>query len=126
MTYARATSTYRHNAVLTASPEKLVRMLYDRAIQSLERSRRGVEQETTRRSAEVGQSLGLAMSVLGELRTSLDLTRGGDIAQKLDALYEFTLDQVSQANLLRDATHVDAALRVLKTLKEGWDVVIPA
>ena len=39
MSYANAASAYRENAVLTASPEKLVKMLYDGAIRHMERSR---------------------------------------------------------------------------------------
>ena len=35
MTYAQAAATYQRNAVMTASPEKLVKMLYDGALKNL-------------------------------------------------------------------------------------------
>ena len=38
MTYAQAAATYQRNAVLTASPEKLVKLLYEGAIKNLEKS----------------------------------------------------------------------------------------
>jgi len=124
MTYAQAAATYQRNAVLTATPEKLVKMLYDGAIKHLEKSRIGLSDQKTARSQEVGQSLSRAMGILGELRASLDHAAGGQIARDLDRLYEFGLDQLSQANLTRTPTGVNNALQVMRTLKEGWDGVI--
>lgn len=124
MTYAQAAATYQRNAVLNATPEKLVKMLYDGAIKHLEKSRIGLSDQKTARSQEVGQSLGRAMGILGELRASLDHAAGGQIARDLDRLYEFGLDQLSQANLTRTPTGVNNALQVMRTLKEGWDGVI--
>lgn len=126
MSYAQAAATYQRNAVLTASPEKLVKMLYDGAILQLERSKRGLENTTTARSSEVGQALGRAMGIVGELRASLDHAAGGEISRNLDSLYEYALDQLSQANLTRTPNGVANTLQVLRTLKEGWDGVIPA
>tara|TARA_R110002072_G_scaffold174303_4_gene329478 strand:+ start:92671 stop:93051 length:381 start_codon:yes stop_codon:yes gene_type:complete len=121
MSYAQAAATYQRNAVMTASPEKLVKMLYDGAIKNLEKSRAGLAEESTSRSQEVGLALSKAMGIIGELRASLDHAAGGDISRELDRLYEFVLDQLSQANLQRSAKSVDAAIEVMRTLKEGWD-----
>jgi len=125
MTYAQAAATYQRNAVLTASPEKLVKMLYDGAIKNLEKSRVGLSDSSTSRSPEVGQALSKAMGIIGELRASLDHAAGGDIARNLDQLYEFSLDQLSQANLQRTPDGVNNTLDVMRTLKEGWDGIIP-
>lgn len=124
MTYAQAAATYQRNSILTASPEKLVQMLYDGAIKHLEKGRIGLADSKTARSQEVGQSLSRAMGILGELRASLDHAAGGQIARDLDRLYEFSLDQLSQANLTRTPTGVTNTLQVMRTLKEGWDGVI--
>lgn len=125
MTYAQAAATYQRNAILTASPEKLVKLLYDGAIKNLEKSRVGLEDTKTARSPEVGQSIGRAIGILGELRASLDHAAGGEISRNLDRLYEYSLDQLSQANLTRTPNGVNNALQVVRTLKEGWDGVIP-
>ena len=124
MTYAQAAATYQRNSILTASPGKLVKMLYDGAIKNLEKSRIGLTDTKTSRSPEVGQSLSRAMGILGELRASLDHAAGGEIAKDLDRLYEYSLDQLSQANLMRTPTGVTNALQVMRTLKEGWDGII--
>jgi flagellar secretion chaperone FliS len=125
MTYAQAAATYQRNSILTASPEKLVKLLYDGALKNLEKSKLGLTDAKTSRSPEVGQSLSRAMGILGELRASLDHAAGGAIAKDLDRLYEYSLDQLSQANLTRTPTGVTNTLQVMRTLKEGWDGIIP-
>lgn len=125
MTYAQAAATYQRNAILTASPEKLVKLLYEGAIKNLEKCRTGLSDPKTSRSAEVGTALGKAIGILGELRASLDHAVGGTLSRDLDRLYEFSLDQVSQANVSRTPDGVNAALKVVRTLKEGWDAVVP-
>jgi flagellar protein FliS len=64
------------------------------------------------------------MGILGELRASLDHAAGGQIATDLDRLYEFSLDQLSQANLTRTPTGVTNTLQVMRTLQEGWNGII--
>lgn len=126
MTYAQAAATYQRNAVMTASPEKLVKMLYDGALKNLEQARVGLQDDQTARSQEVGNALSKAMGIIGELRASLDHAAGGDIARDLDALYEFALDQLSKANIERTVDGVATTVEVMRTLKEGWDGIVPA
>lgn len=125
MSYAKAAQAYQRNAVMTASPEKIVQMLYDAAIRHLEQSRDALADPSRTHSAQVGISLGKALSIIGELRSSLDYDQGGEIAANLGSLYDFAIDQLTQANLSRSATHVDPTLRVMQTLKEGWDGILP-
>ena len=124
MTYADAAATYRRNAVLTASPEKIVQMLYEGAIRHLERSHLALRDPSITNTAEVGMSLSKAIGIVGELRSSLDHQAGGEIAGNLDRLYQFSLDQISEANIHRKPEHIEGPLQVLRTLKEGWDGII--
>ena len=125
MSYPNAASAYRENAVMTASPEKLIKLLYEGAIQNLERARIGLGDSATARSESVGLALGKALSIICELRTALDHEVGGEIATNLDALYEFSVDQITQANINRTQKFVEHALTVMRTLKEAWDGIIP-
>ena len=125
MKYADAAAAYRQNAILTASPEKIIKLLYDGVIGNLERSRIGLLDPQTSRSAEVGVALGKALGIIGELRAALNHEVGGDISQNLDMLYEFSSEQISEANVTRTAEPIDNTLQVLRTLKEGWDGILP-
>lgn len=124
MQYGNAADTYRRNQIMSASPEKLIVLLYDGAIQQLNRAKAGLDGDS-KQSADVGIALGKAMAILGELRSSLDLERGGEIAQNLDRLYDFCLDQVYTTNIERSADPIEPPIRVLRTLKEGWDAIVP-
>jgi len=125
-TYGSAAQAYKRNEILNASPEKLILLLYDGAIRNLEQARAGLATPGQERSARVGEALGKAISILGELRAALDHEVGGQVAGDLDRLYEFCMDRIFTTNVQRQAEAIDAALRVLKTLKEGWDAIIPA
>lgn len=124
MSYAQAAATYQRNAILNATPEKLVKLLYDGAIKNLEKSRVGMSDAKTARSPEVGQSLGKAIGIIGELRASLDHAAGGEIAGNLDRLYEYSLNELSTSNISRNPAGVNNALQVMRTLKEGWDGIV--
>jgi flagellar protein FliS len=117
---------YRRNLILNATPEKLVVLMYEGALQALERAKIDLQTPGRERSNVVGEQLGKAMAIVGELRASLDMEKGGDISPQLDSLYEFCLDRIYMANVDRKAQSVDAALGVLRTLKEGWDGIVPA
>lgn len=119
-----AAKTYQRQAILTASPEKIVKLLYDGAVRFLERSRTGLADPSTARSAMVGESLGRSLAIISELRTSLDHEKGGEIATNLDSLYEYCTDQLTRANVDRTPEGVENALRVLRTVKEGWDAIV--
>ncbi len=125
MSYAQAAATYQRNAVLNATPEKLVVLLYDGAIKNLDKCRIALEDPANARSAEVGDHISRSIGIIGELRASLDHAAGGDIAKDLDRLYEYGLDQLSQANLQRTPEGVVNTLQMMRTLKEGWDGIVP-
>lgn len=125
MSHATAAAAYRQNAILTAPPEKLVKLLYEGAIRHLERSRVALSDGKGVHSAQAGESLGKAFSIVAELRSCLNHEKGGELAQDLERLYEFTLDQISAANVTRTAKPVENSLRVIRALKEGWDGIVP-
>ena len=65
-----------------------------------------------------------AIGIVCELRTALDHKAGGEVAVNLNRLYEYSLELISQANLTRTPEPIETTLRVLRTLKEGWDGII--
>lgn len=106
---------YRKMDVSTASPEALVMKLLDRALFHL----RVVEKPGLSTQDRCG-ALAKALAIVTELRNVLDLERGGEIANNLDALYEFVIDRLVQANLRGSDQPAVEARRVLEPLAEGW------
>lgn len=127
MQASHAASAYARNAVLTASPEKIVLMLYDRAIQQIEAARTNLVTAAASGADgdinEAGEAIGRAFSIVGELKNTLRHEHA-PLAHDLDRLYDFTLDQLALAQQDRAAAPLDAGLKVLRTLKEGWDGIV--
>jgi flagellar protein FliS len=111
---------YQLNDILTATPESLVGKLFEGAIRST-RLAQGLAEPTG--LTERRRSLSKALAIVGELRASLDLERGGEIAANLDRLYGFVIDRLAEASLCRRDEPVEDALRVLEPLGEAWQQV---
>ena len=122
-TAQNAASLYRRNAVLTASREKLVVLLYDGALRFIDQASMGFE---TGAYAEIATGISRAFGVVSELRSTLDHEQGGDVAANLDRLYRFVQDRLITANRERHLESLNEARRVMATLKEAWDGILGA
>jgi flagellar protein FliS len=115
--FARGANVYRQTEVQSRTPLELVVMLYDGAIRFIGDARDAIEH---RDIARRGHSISRALAIISELQSSLDMKAGGDIASSLDALYNFVRDRLVDGSMRQDVRSLDEALRVLKTLREGW------
>ena len=114
---------YVTDSIGTAGPAQLVLALYDGALGAIERARTilvlGVRDAHSGIEA-VHTQLVKAQRIVTELRVTLDHERGGDIARNLDALYEFCLRTLVDANLAKDSTKLTPASDVLRSLRDTW------
>jgi flagellar protein FliS len=114
---------YVTDSIGTAGPAQLVLALYDGALGAIERARTilvlGVHEAHGGIEA-VHAQLVKAQRIVTELRVTLDHERGGDIARNLDALYEFCLRTLLDANLTKDASRLTPASDVLRSLRDTW------
>lgn len=110
-----ATTAYRNDAVLTATPAQLVLMLYDGALAAIERARNAESGESVHRE------LVKAQDILSELQATLDHRQGGAIAANLEAVYVFCIQQLVQANTTKDLTLLDAATRSIQGIRDAWE-----
>jgi flagellar protein FliS len=111
---------YRQSAILTASPERLVVMLYDGARRFL------YQAAVAMRAGNIETShakLRRAEDVIVHLRATLDLEQG-EIAQRLSDLYTFYLRHLAEARIDRDADKVDEVSSMLGTLRESWNQIV--
>jgi flagellar protein FliS len=103
--------------VETASPTRLVIMLYDGAIRfcmiGLDAMRkRDLESQHTH--------LLKAQRILTELMSSLDREAGGEIAANLFRVYTYLMEELVKANLYDEPARVEQALKMLRELRESW------
>ena len=114
--YAPAPNVYRESAVLTATPEQLVVMLYDGANRFLTQSAVAMRE---RRAGLAGEKLRRAEAIIDELLATLDLSVGV-IAERLQALYLFFKEHLMAARLEQNADKVEEVARLMRELRGAW------
>lgn len=112
---------YQQTQVQTASPEKLLIMLYDGAIQFLNKARMAMQNKDI--EGTHNNIIG-AQRIISEFMNTLDLKTGGEVAQNLYNLYEYLHYRLVQANIKKDVEMVDEVLVHLKDLKQTWEQAI--
>jgi len=120
--YAPAPNAYRESAVLTATPEQLVVMLYDGANRFLTQSAIAMRDG---RAGLAGEKLRRAEAIIDELLATLDMSVG-EIADRLQALYLFFKEHLMAARIKQDAGKVDEVARFMRELRSSWAAVAGA
>lgn len=105
-------------AVESADPHKLVLMLFDGAITAINIAKFQMEQQQI---AEKGASLSKAISLITDgLKASLDMASGGELAERLAALYDYMAQRLLWANLKNERAPLDEVLTLLGELRDAW------
>jgi flagellar protein FliS len=115
-TAALARNRYLGDSVSTASPQRLVVMLYDGLVQDLQLAQQGIAR------ADIGlvhTRLVRAQAIVNELQSSLNLD-AWDGARGLHQLYSYVLELLVDANVRKDAAPLAQALAVVEPLQDAW------
>ncbi|WP_230409027.1 flagellar export chaperone FliS [Zooshikella harenae] len=113
-------SVNRETGVIDADPHKLIQMLYDGLIERLATARGFIlRQDFEAKNVFINKSI----EILEGLRSFLDHDQGGELAANLDNLYQYMELQLFNANADNDADKVDEVIKLVKTVKDGWDEI---
>jgi len=112
---------YKNQSIQTASPEKLLLLMYEGAIKFIKKAIVAAEEK---KIADRGMNIGRAYDIILELNNTLDHKIGGEIAKNLEQLYMFITEQLTKANITGDPEHLRSSLKILETLYEGWQKAI--
>jgi flagellar protein FliS len=107
--------------VSNASPHRLIQLLFEGALGRLAAAQGAIERGDI---AAKGELLGKAISIVGGLRSSLDMS-AGELSERLDQLYEYINLKLLEASAQNDIEKVNEAIQLLKTVKSGWDEIGP-
>ena len=108
------------SGVEDASPHRLIQMLLEGALARIAAAIGHLDRGDV---AEKGRSIGLAISIIGGLQSSLDPDRGGDVAGNLDRLYEYMARRLLEANAKSDRGALEEVHRLLSEVKGAWDSI---
>lgn len=130
MTYARPRGPHsRHSAqtyanvgleteVLSASPEKLITLLFNGARAAIMKARLHMQNNNI---AQRGAAISKAIEIVDSgLKAAVNEEAGGEVAKSLIASYELISYNLMQANLRNDPEKLDNAERMLVGIADAW------
>lgn len=109
---------YQNTQITTASPEKILVMLYDGAIKFTLLAQERMKQKDM---AGKGTYIGKSMAIVAELMATLNHEVGGKVAQDLEQLYIYLIGEFTKANVDNDITALENAHKILVTLRDTWN-----
>jgi flagellar protein FliS len=110
------------SSVADEDPQRLILMLYDGALERIASARGCMSNGLV---TEKIQLINRALAIVGELRGTLDLVRGGAIATHLDDLYEYIARRLVEANAGNRPELLDEVSSLLRELRSAWGALAP-
>lgn len=109
--------------VMGASPHRLIVMLYQGARQAIAQARMHLQMGNV---PARGEAVGKAIQIVESgLQQSLNIEAGGEIAERLDALYSYMSRRLLEANIKQSETMLAEVDGLLATLEEAWIGIAP-
>ena len=116
-TYENYQNAYKKASVNTLDQTKLIIMLYDGAIKNASFA---VEHMKSGQIEKVHDCLIKTKNIVTELMATLNMDRGGDIANNLQSLYSYMFSQLIEANMNKKTEPVVVVIELLKELRAAW------
>ena len=109
------------SGVEVAKPEQLVATLFDKLMETLARARHFMDVKDFANKAD---RINLAMDILQVLEQSLDHEKGGELAGNLQALYQYCVRRLTEANASNDQAAIDEVSGLMGEIQEGWQSIL--
>ena len=96
-------------------------MLFDGAIVTLASARRHMEEKNLPlKGADISKAINI---IINGLRASLDLQVGGELSERLYALYDYMAERLLHANLHNDPAAIEEVSHLLGELRSAWEEI---
>lgn len=121
----RAASAYKTVAVETgvqgANDHQLIELLFDGLLQSLNEARGALQRGDVETK---GRRLSKSVRILEEgLKACLNPTLGGEIAQNLGGLYDYSVQRLTLANMRNDEKLVIEVIGLIEPVAQSWKAI---
>jgi len=104
--------------VESATPHRLVQMLYEGALDRIAQAKGAILRKDMEAKANLTNRI---MDILAHLQSSLELDRGGDVAENLYRLYDYMNRQVFAASRDNDPAKLEEVAILIREVKSAWD-----
>jgi len=115
-------------AIEVADPHRLILLLFSGAQAAIGNARAAMQQQPMQQQqiAVKGVAISKAIDIIGNgLKVSLDLEKGGEIAERLDALYDYLVLRLLRANLNNDLHALEEVAGLLEEIHSAWREISP-
>jgi flagellar protein FliS len=110
-------------AIETSDPHRLILMLFDGATAAVSLARIHMEAGDI---PQKGIAISKAMDLIANgLNASLDMEAGGELAERLSALYDYMTQRLLFANLKNSVAALNEVYELLGSLREAWAQIAP-
>ena len=106
---------YKQQSVMTMTQGEMLNTLYDGLLKALYAAKGGIE---TRDYTVANRELIRAQKILNYLKTTLN--HQYEIANNLEMLYNFFLQQIVQANVRKSSEHMDDVIEMVTQLRDAF------
>ena len=95
-------------------------MLYDGALRFVDEARTAHARKDLRAR---GVAISKTLAIIGELQNTLDMEKGGAVAEQLDNLYTYINSRLLDVTLKQDIAACDEVHKLLSTVRDAWSQV---
>ena len=119
--YNKYIKQYQASNVNTATPEKLMIMMFDGALQFLQKAKVAIAEGNLK---ERSQNIDGARKIIRELMRTIDLEIGNDVSKQLFKLYNKMAMNLIKANVQRNAALIDTVIEDVSNIRWGFQKAI--
>lgn len=119
--YSKYIKQYQTSNITTATPEKLMILLLDGALQFLQKAKAAIAENNLKERA---QNIEGARKIIRELMRTIDLENGNDVSKQLFKLYNRMAMNLIKANVTRNAGKIDEVITDLSNIRWGFQKAI--
>lgn len=111
---------YQTNKYQTASPHRLIVMLYNGAIQFAGNAIQAIQQHNI---ADTNKWIQKTQDIIYELMSSLNLKEGGQLARNLQNLYLYIIDRLIESNMKKNEEPLHEVIKIITEIKSSWEEI---
>jgi len=119
--YSKYIKQYQASNINTATPEKLMILLFDGAIQFLIKAKTAIAENNFKERAA---NIDGARKIIRELMRTIDLENGNDVSKQLFRLYNRMAMNLIKANVQRNSEKVEEVIQDLTNIRWGFQKAI--
>ncbi len=121
MSVAKKFDTYLNNHYDGMTPEKLIHLLYKRALQHLTCARDGIIEKNPKKR---GEHLSKVIAIVSELNASIDSKMNDESTRFLRGLYTSILVELPKVSLTNEIKTIDLTYAYIEKLNEIWETQV--